>query len=716
VLILPAPAGFFTAPSYPAGSEPWTVAVADFNGDGIPDLALADYDAARTGTGAGVSILLGNGDGSFQAPISYVFGASEPYLAVGDFNGDGHPDLAVAGWDNSGQWTVSVLLGNGDGTFQAPQSMVIPNGPVSLGVGDFNGDGHADLVVGAAHASMVFLGNGDGTFQAPAYVAPGVLAVADLNGDGLLDLIGDGVIVLLGNGDGTFQAAQSYPLGGLNAWSIAVADLNGDGIPDLAVAFNGYGFGLDCGLSILLGNGDGSFQAPHSSLLGTQIGLGALAVGDLNGDGHPDLVLADESSVFIFLGHGDGTFQAPVQYAANGFPVAAAVGDWNGDGILDVAVATPGSNTVTILLGRGDGSFAAARSYWSSPAAGPATTSIAAGDFNGDGIPDLVVANAADDFVNILLGNGDGTFQAPQRYPAVWPAWRLHVADFNGDGSLDVAGVATDPASGNGLVFIVLGNGDGSFQDPLTFAAGNGPNFLAVGDFNGDGNLDLVTTNFYAEGDFRHPPIIIENDVRVLLGNGDGTFQPAQAYALNPNYSKPMAVGVGDFNGDGMLDLAVANNDANVVSILLGNGDGTFQPARNHALGVNPAWLVVGDFNGDGHLDLAVACAGTYSDPGGVTILLGKGDGTFQRARTIPAGVNPLCVAVADFNRDGFLDLAVTDGLQLLLLLGNGDGTFQPAQNYAAGSGGSLVVADFNGDGRPDVALSDSATILLNQP
>jgi hypothetical protein len=715
---LPAPAGFFTAPSYPAGASPWTVAVADFNGDGIPDLVVANYPSDKNA--AGVSILLGNGDGTFRAPQSQLFGADTYALAVGDFNGDGYPDVAATGLDNSGRGTLAILLGNGDGTLQAPQVTVLPNSEssFSVAVGDFNQHNGLDLVVGLPDGVNLLLGNGDGTFQAPQPIAPGAggLVVTDLNGDGYPDIAGasgDAVIILLSNGDGTFQPGQSYPIDGEWAWAIAVADLNGDGIPDLAVAFRGDGFGLTAGLSILLGNGDGTFQAPQSSLVGTF--PYSLAVGDFNGDGYPDLVMADIRSVYIFLGNGDGTFKVPVLYAANGFPLSVAVGDFYSQGTLDLALATASTSTVTIMHGHGDGAFAAARSYWSGGALLGGST-IATGDFNGDGIPDLVVANSDSWCATILLGNGDGSFQAPQSYPAgSFPA-AATVGDFNGDGILDIAlsNISISFPGTPSTVSVLLGNGDGSFQAPLASPAGYGPGPLMAGDFNGDGKLDLVTANFAEFSEPRHPPIILENGLRILLGNGDGTFQPPQAYPLSPNDSSPQAVVAADFTGNGILDLAVPNLNANTVSLLLGNGDGTFQPAVNHPVGNSPQALTVGDFNGDGHLDMAVI-AGE-----GLTMLLGRGDGTFAR-HDMALGNLGSSLAAADFNGDGILDLAVAVGPDLVghglnLLLGNGDGTFQPPQYYAAGSSGSLVVADFNGDGWPDVALSNSATILLNQP
>jgi hypothetical protein len=646
----------FVAPRvYDTGGDPKSAAVGDFNGDGAPDLAVANV-LQFSGT---VSVLLGNGDGSFAAARTVDAGSSPQSVAVGDFNGDGNLDLAVANYGRSDPGSVSVLLGNGDGSFRPAVNYAVA-GASFVTVGDFTGDGIADLAVAnfGSNDVSVLLGNGDGTFQTAVNYAAGSslasVAVGDLHGDGIPDLVvandtfNGTVSVLFGNGDGTFQAAVSYAAGTVPV-SVALADLNGDGIPDLAVADQGNVVGGSAGVSVLLGNGDGTFAAARTLDAGFQ--PQSVVVGDFNGDGVPDLAVAG-SYVSVLLGNGDGSFQNAPTYAAGSEPSSVAVGDFNGDGTLDLAVADNayGSTNVRVLLGNGDGTFQTAVSY----PAGSNPEFVAVGDFNGDSILDLAVTDLGDSHgngagVSVLLGNGDGSFQAARLFPTTYSAGSVAVGDFNGDGVLDLAVTAHGAnVVSQSSVNVFLGNGDGTFAAARTFDAGTRPVSVAVGDLNGDGVPDLAVADFGdASGNGQ--------GVSVLLGKGDGSFGAAQHLAAG---SGPHSVALGDFTGDGILDIAVANADSDTVSVLLGNGDGSFQPAVKYTVRGGPYSVAVGDFNGDGVLDLAAA----NTDDNTVSVLLGNGDGSFQASPvSYVVGSFPLSPAVGDFNGDRFADLAVAN-------------------------------------------------------
>jgi hypothetical protein len=319
--------------------------------------------------------------------------------------------------------------------------------------------------------------------------------------------------------------------------------------------------------------------------------------------------------------------------------VFVAIADLNGDGKLDLAVAECGSNVVTILLGKGDGSFQAGASY----PVGMCPASVASGDFNRDGKLDLAVTNIDSNDISVLLGNGTGTFQAPVSYAVPEGPISVTVGDFNGDGKLDLA-AALNKFNGTATgtkVSVLLGNGDGTFQGAVSYPTGTAPSSVAVGDFNHDGKLDLAVSNSSSD------------DVSVLLGNGDGTFQPAVNYATA---SGPSSVAIGDFNHDGNLDLAVSSGAAGAVSVLLSNGDGTFQPHVDYHIGGFPTSIAVADLNGDNKQDLAVGDFQRF-----VQVLLGKGDGTFQAPVGYSIPGSPSSVAIGDFNRDGGVDIAVPD-------------------------------------------------------
>ena len=595
------------------------LAIGDFNGDGKPDLT------------DGNGVALGKGDGTFQAPVfanGNLAGNFIGPVVVGDFNGDGKLDvIAIDLVPND----LAVLLGDGTGKLSAPTRFSAGTGftPASLSVADLNGDKKLDVV---------------------AY-----------------DFIANDFSVLLGNGNGTFQAAVNSPLpagpfgGSSLGTSMVVADFTGDGIPDLAVSnttilpFGSGPFGpptINGTISILPGKGDGSFLAPVQYNPAPQP-ISFLATADFNGDGRPDLAFLEPvtqapTEIGVMLGNADGIMQSPRVYPAGDTPASPVLADLNGDGFPDLVLAHGGFNgNVSVMLGNGDGSFQPGVSYPTSLN----SSSVALGDVNGDGRPDLIAANAAAGGLLIFLGNGDGTFQAPLPASALF-AGGLNVAlgDFNNDGKLDAVVGPT--------LTVFLGNGDGTFRGGSSYGPAapfqaTGP--VAVADLNGDGNLDLAVV---AGSNPLNGP-----DVYVLLGNGDGTFRAPVSYKISASGSTPVSLAIGDLNGDGKPDLVVADGSASntrpgAVAILLGNGDGTFQSAvRYAASGTGASAVALGDFNGDGNLDIAAVSKNDQT----VKVLLGVGDGTFRDPVAYGAGIGPVALAIGDLNVDGRPDLLIVD-------------------------------------------------------
>jgi hypothetical protein len=562
---------------------PTALALADFNGDGKLDLFVT------TSSPNTMVILLGQGDGTLAVKASVVVSITPRAVAVGDFNGDGRADVAitsVSGSGSTGTGSVTMLLGQGDGMFQTAATVAVGNDVGAVVAADLNGDRRADLAVLSVNLSgpttrgiTVLLGQGDGSF-APLPAVPvgpslsstssaGSLLVGDANGDGITDLAvanstGSGgapsgsVTILLGQGDGTFPRAPTFVVGS-NPVALAVDDFDGDGRLEVATANQG-----SFDVSILSARDDGTVDGDNVLVGGSPAGL---AVGDFNGDGVKDLAVALSDgvgppaigSIAILLGQGDGAFAVASSLAVGSGPAAVAVGDFNHDGFQDLAVVNQNSNTVAILLGQGNGAFELTHNFL----VGVNPRAVVVADFNADGQLDLAVANSASNTVSIWLGRGDGSFQATPPIPVSGSPAALAVGDFNGDGRPDVA-VARQSAN---AVTILLGWGDGSFQALPPAVVGGGQSAIAVGDFDGDGLQDVAVTMTIPG----LPPVA--GILAILPGQGDGTFDHAQVFhaGSGSGVSTLAAVAVGDFNGDGWPDLAVASASSDMVTILLNN-------------------------------------------------------------------------------------------------------------------------------------------------
>jgi hypothetical protein len=330
----------------------------------------------------------------------------------------------------------------------------------------------------------------------------------------------------------------------------------------------------------------------------------SVAIGDLNGDGRPDLATANYfHTVSVLLGNGDGTFGAKTDYSTGAiYPYSVAIGDLNSDGRPDLAVAGLGFCRASVLLGNGGGAFGAITSYGT----GYSSYSVGIGDVNGDGRPDLATANADGSTVSVLLGNGDGTFGANSDFVTGDSPRSIVMGDMNGDDKLDLA---TANLNSNN-VSVLLGDGNGTFSGHSDYATGSLPRWLAIGDLNGDGRPDLAVATY----------IFGSNTVSVLLGNGDGTLGVKSDYATG---NSPVSVAIGDLNGDGRPDLAVANSGASSASVLIGSGDGAFGAKNDHTTGSSPTSVAIGDLNGDGNRDVAVANGGANT----VSVLINTGGG-----------------------------------------------------------------------------------------
>ena len=612
--------------------------------------------------------------------------------ATADFNRDGKLDLAAVGQFRE----IVVLLSRGGGEFQTVRTEV-PDYTTGVASGDFNGDGIPDLVCAGAGQYpelTVLRGKGDGTFETVLGYVPlpadsTDLLVADLNNDHKQDVVVLGmwgtIARFFGNGDGTFAAAPVYNLPTVLyvATSLTAGDFNRDGRVDLAVGTRAEDYPEVTRSYVVLLPGDGTGGFPSFGYLATRSGVMDVEAADLNRDNRLDLVASDASGhLSIFIGRGDGSFN-PVDESLLDGGSDIAIADLNGDAKLDLATAPQdGRSPVKVLLGQGNGKFDAALKAEQ----GVDTSIIVPGDFNGDGKMDLFAFNRDAAF---LEGHGDGTFGPTVRSPAVPALDSAASADFNRDGIQDIVTTTSNSSTQvTDQVSVFLGVGQGRYAPPTSYPAGIARHVVTVADFDGDGNQDVLLLTTW-------------NELAVRLGSPDGTLGPEIKTFLG---HIAVAFVAQDFNGDGMVDLAAAAYQDGEILVLLGRGDGTFDVPQSYPFG-GPAFLVSADFNGDGFADLAAA----NCDPV-VHIMLGHGDGTFETPppQTICSQRANLSLLAGDIDGDGKADAVLTEPFgEAFFLRGNGDGTLQTAVESAIGfDAQALSTADIDQDRRKDLVAA----------
>jgi hypothetical protein len=797
---LPNFGGFFAAAKYQAfdildqDNSPLSVfASGDFNNDGKPDLATVQV----SGT---VNVVLNQGGGHFGSPISTrtdtnnVGGAIQA-IAI-DVNKDHYDDLVLVDEINN---TVDVLLSKGDGTFSAPQSFTASTNEIaSADARDLNGDGFPDLVVVSSTLTFepdgtiqtvieldTLLNDGHGGFLSPTSAQRQILTLtdefdtlwgrsivlADVNGDSTLDAtletrhwlavptaLQDSehvIMTFLGTGGGAFSppddandvivpSESTFNIGFPLVANLNVVDLNHDGIKDIVFSYQDYS------IWAALGNGNGTYQ-PYYNVGANQAYPTDLMTADINGTGSPELIDAEPGYLGIYPNRGNGTFDTTtIPYYGSGFGMFSvlAVADFTGDGTPDVALMNSDEDSVTIFPGVPAPPPALHAGPLINPQMGYVSRVVgqAVLDANHDGNDDAVLFNAGatsgSPALLTALGDGKGGFVYKNALPGYQSTIEDFIdqdkGDFNGDGWDDLVLHTPDGIS------LLLSNGDGSFtRQPLSL-----PSFscitgkAAIGDLNGDHKLDLVIA--YG-GDIANAGCnsgSISSGIFILLGNGDGRFQPPKYIGVGEEVYEPVLL---DANHDGKLDLVVSdlvfdllsqNIPANFATfLLLGNGDGTFQAPTNLLPNQINAHSMTGDINGDGKTDLVILTEGAVDvdqnlDPtkAGALPMLSNGDGTFSTQPLFLAGFFSPGGLLTDINGDGKPDLLLSQftsydftdsAVGAVAALGNGDGTFAAVSNFEGGYSSSLILqGDFLQDAAPDtvfVSGESGSTLILNQ-
>jgi hypothetical protein len=718
-------------PLIAVGQSPIAIASADIDGNGTPDLVVAN-EGGDSSPGS-ISVLLGQGDGSFVLQVQPD--PSKPGETVDNLPADlgtravaiGNID-AEAGLDvlalNTRSSSISVYTSDGHGIFTPRDPLPTGAAPQDLALIDLNGDGKLDLVVATSNddAVTVQLGNGNRTFAAaqshPVGTAPNRLKLGDVNNDGKLDITatnsrsGD-LSVLLGDGHGGFGAARTF-VADAEPQVLTLGDFNNDGLIEPATATQGSDTGPS--VAVPVNRGQGVLHAVEDIRVGG--GPSAVAVADLDGDGLSDMLVGtDDGQAEIFPGRANG-FGDPIALNIGGRALGVAAADLNGDARPDIVVVDTLNSRVAVSLSQGGGRFAAAALY--STAAGPGSVII--GDFNGDDRPDIAVtAIGAERFcqggpepgkacgqdndcapdgtctapgkASVLLQQSNGQFGPARNTTVEETPIGIATVDANCDGKDDLL-IANQASS---TVSVLRSNGDGTFTNAQTLPqsqVGQNPIALAVADFNRDGTTDFVVTNTVA-------PLAVPN-VHLFRGNCSGPFTPFTNGQVHVG-ELASAIVARDFTGDQIVDLALVSQTSNAVYLLTGVGDGTVRPSGNDAVSRMPIAVAAGDLDGDGRYDAVTA----NNDPSANNLSV-----LFNCARDLtsnhaPANCDPFgrngppgtAALRGDANGDGVRSAA--DLVAVAAEVMDGDG-FQVEAIEHQRPGETVPGVDANGDGRVD--------------
>lgn len=688
------------APQTPVAlaGAPSALVAADLTGDGRIDLAVGRRESDR------LTLFVGASDGWFASARELTIGVGVQSLAAADWNGDGFADLAAA-VSSTQSLVIQTDLDETNGP--APRPISIPSAASAVVAADLDGDGRVDLAAALRELNQVVaLEQGDGgsftTRTIEVGSQPSDLVAADFDGDGDLDLaVGlavDGNVTLLRRGaDDGYDAEtivvdidRTVASAGVAFRTIVLAaDFNGDELPDLAVANT---FSRD--VAVLLSDDDG-FRTPLRT--GVARAIVALDAGDLNGDGRPDLIAANDDGathgLAVRIGRGNGTFRQATRPPAGSDPHAITTADLNSDGRLDL-ISTSFSG-VTIQLGAGDGAFAPAMRI-----AADQPQAVVAGDFNRDGRPDLAATfpfrgadSQVDNRLGVWVGLGDGTFRDAVFYATGQLPLDLVAADWNGDGALDIA--TANGASND--IRVHLGSGDGVFAAAATLAAGLQPSAITTEDIDGDGKSDLLVANE------------LSDNLTIWFGNGNGQFGRKVELLVG---DAPIDVLAADLDGDDRIDFVSADRAAGALSFLFQEDGGTFT-RQSLAIGEGPRSLALLPTSGAGAPRLAVALDGEDR----VVVLERSGPRQWTRSAEYAAGNTPIGLIVADWNQDRRDDLAALNAFSndVTLLFGASDGIFRDAGAAATEfTQAAPVMVDLNGDGALDaLVVRQSGEVLL---